>query len=101
MRHCVLVHNARRSDRARVLTIMFAYKLPLTLSAALLGAYAMPLSTNQVLLVGQALFGICVCFALFLLLLHAAGQQGDGRDEEPDTGAHGSRAPRARPGQQR
>ena len=76
---------------------MLAYKLPLTLSAALFGAYAMPLSTNQVLLVGQALFGICVCFALFLLLLHAAGQDADGRDDEAEAGGRGPRAPRARP----
>lgn len=73
---------------------MLAYKLPVTLAAALFGAYAMPLSTNQMLLVGQALFGICVCFALFLLLLHAAG---DGYDEDPESGSPGPGAPRGRP----
>jgi len=56
---------------------MLAYKIPLTISAAVLGAYAMPLSTNQMLLVAQAVFGICVCFALFMLVLyrgHVAGK---------------------------
>ena len=80
---------------------MLAYKLPLTLSVAMFGAYAMPLSTNQVLLVAQALFGICVCFSLFLLLLHAAGPRANGQDEgaEPDRRRH--RAQRASAGDPR
>jgi len=81
--------------------IMLAYKLPLTLSVAMFGAYAMPLSTNQVLLVGQALFGICVCFALFLLLLHTAGRSTDGQDEQAEPGARSARAKRAPTGDPR
>lgn len=59
---------------------MLAYKIPLTISAGVLGAYAIPPSTNEVLLLVQAVFGICVCFALFLLVLHAAEQRGNARD---------------------
>ena len=80
---------------------MLAWKLPLTLSAAMFGAYAMPLSTNQVLLVGQALFGICVCFALFLLLLQAAEQRGDGQGEDAEPGRRRPRAQRTRAGDPR
>ena len=80
---------------------MLAYKLPLTLSVAMFGAYAMPLSTNQVLLIGQALFGIGVCFALFLLLLHTAGQGSDGQDEQAESGGRSARPQRAPAGDPR
>jgi hypothetical protein len=51
--------------------LMFAIKIPLVISAAVAGAYSMPLSTNQMLLVAQAIFGICVSFALFMVVLRS------------------------------
>jgi hypothetical protein len=61
---------------------MLGYKVPVMISSAVIGAYAMPLSTNRMLLVAQAVFGICVSFALFMVMLHAAGHRGDRRAEE-------------------
>ena len=69
---------------------MLAYKIPLTISAGVLGAYAMPPSTNELLLLTQAVFGICVCFALFLLVLNAAEQR-HGRHARQKTPARRSR----------
>ena len=60
---------------------MLTYKIPLMISSAVVGAYAMPLSTNQMLLVAQAVFGICVSFALFLVVLYSAGQRGGRRSD--------------------
>jgi hypothetical protein len=57
--------------------IMFAYKVPLFVSIAVVSAYVMPPSTNQALLVAQALFAVCVSFALFMLVLHAAERRHD------------------------
>jgi len=67
---------------------MLAYKIPLTISAGVVGAYALPPSTNQLLLLAQAVFGICVCFALFLLLLHAAEHR-DPRRSRPKSSRAG------------
>lgn len=74
---------------------MLAYKIPLTISAGVVGAYALPPSTNQLLLLAQAVFGICVCFSLFLLLLHAAEHR-DPRRSRPKSSSRASRHPVAR-----
>jgi hypothetical protein len=71
---------------------MLAYKIPLAISAAVAGAFAMPVSTNQMLLVAQAIFDICVSFALFIVVLHAA----EHRKQDPSDAAR-SAAGRARP----
>ena len=63
---------------------MLAFKIPLAISAAVAGAYVMPPSTNQMLLVAQAIFGICVSFARFVIFLEAAGpNRRDSRGASP------------------
>ena len=59
---------------------MLAYKIPLVISAAVVGAYAMPVGTSQMLLVAQAVLGIAVSFALFMVVLHAAERRGGTRE---------------------
>jgi hypothetical protein len=61
-------------------TAMLAYKIPLIISAAVVGAYTMPVGTNQMLLVAQAVLGIAVSFALFMVVLHAAERRDGRRD---------------------